>query len=171
MAELSNGGTASALATSAARTRPSASSSATCSPGSGETRSSTVRLATSMSSSSRVIRPGSCCQTEAMSSSSHEDRRRQPIGAVLAGGRSGRMGAPKAGVELGGRPLVAYSVETLVAAGLEPVVVAKPRSEEHTSELQSHSDLVCRLLLEKKKKETKHTTTDVNNTKTRNERR
>src|SRR5215204_6959654 len=29
-----------------------------------------------------------------------------------------------------------------------------PRSEEHTSELQSHSDLVCRLLLEKKKKKT-----------------
>src|SRR5438034_3142308 len=27
------------------------------------------------------------------------------------------------------------------------------RSEEHTSELQSHSDLVCRLLLEKKKKQ------------------
>src|SRR5437588_3583011 len=31
----------------------------------------------------------------------------------------------------------------------------RPRSEEHTSELQSHSDLVCRLLLEKKKKQTK----------------
>src|SRR5438034_4764573 len=29
------------------------------------------------------------------------------------------------------------------------------RSEEHTSELQSHSDLVCRLLLEKKKKNLK----------------
>src|SRR5260221_9076457 len=29
------------------------------------------------------------------------------------------------------------------------------RSEEHTSELQSHSDLVCRLLLEKKKNKTK----------------
>src|SRR5690242_21555641 len=28
-----------------------------------------------------------------------------------------------------------------------------PRSEEHTSELQSHVNLVCRLLLEKKKKE------------------
>src|SRR5206468_11194626 len=28
----------------------------------------------------------------------------------------------------------------------------RPRSEEHTSELQSRSDLVCRLLLEKKKK-------------------
>src|SRR5436190_8803734 len=30
------------------------------------------------------------------------------------------------------------------------------RSEEHTSELQSHSDLVCRLLLEKKKKYNNH---------------
>src|SRR5438034_1842688 len=30
--------------------------------------------------------------------------------------------------------------------------LAFARSEEHTSELQSHSDLVCRLLLEKKKK-------------------
>src|SRR5215211_6393571 len=32
------------------------------------------------------------------------------------------------------------------------VAAIEPRSEEHTSELQSHSDLVCRLLLEKKKK-------------------
>src|SRR5260221_6996639 len=32
------------------------------------------------------------------------------------------------------------------------------RSEEHTSELQSHSDLVCRLLLEKKKKKEKSRT-------------
>src|SRR5436190_18565970 len=34
------------------------------------------------------------------------------------------------------------------------------RSEEHTSELQSHSDLVCRLLLEKKKlsEQTQHLT-------------
>src|SRR5216683_5484256 len=30
------------------------------------------------------------------------------------------------------------------------------RSEEHTSELQSRSDLVCRLLLEKKKKKNKN---------------
>src|SRR5438034_7535686 len=33
------------------------------------------------------------------------------------------------------------------------------RSEEHTSELQSHSDLVCRLLLEKKKRKQ----TDITN--------
>src|SRR5215204_7138892 len=31
----------------------------------------------------------------------------------------------------------------------------RARSEEHTSELQSHSDLVCRLLLEKKKQKIK----------------
>src|SRR5438034_3048217 len=36
--------------------------------------------------------------------------------------------------------------------------VTKKRSEEHTSELQSHSDLVCRLLLEKKKKKTRKKT-------------
>src|SRR2546430_13244088 len=33
---------------------------------------------------------------------------------------------------------------------------AAPRSEEHTSELQSQSNLVCRLLLEKKKKNEHH---------------
>src|SRR5206468_9225007 len=32
------------------------------------------------------------------------------------------------------------------------LVLGVPRSEEHTSELQSRSDLVCRLLLEKKKR-------------------
>src|SRR2546430_8399785 len=37
----------------------------------------------------------------------------------------------------------------------DPVARAeKARSEEHTSELQSQSNLVCRLLLEKKKKKT-----------------
>src|SRR5260221_8901489 len=34
-------------------------------------------------------------------------------------------------------------------------VLKRRRSEEHTSELQSHSDLVCRLLLEKKKNKEK----------------
>src|SRR3970040_1731197 len=35
------------------------------------------------------------------------------------------------------------------------VGLTKKRSEEHTSELQSHHDLVCRLLLEKKKQKNK----------------
>src|SRR2546421_7290265 len=38
------------------------------------------------------------------------------------------------------------------------VTLLPARSEEHTSELQSRSDLVCRLLLEKKKKTTRSTT-------------
>src|SRR5438270_10546756 len=37
----------------------------------------------------------------------------------------------------------------------DPREWASPRSEEHTSELQSQSNLVCRLLLEKKKKKKK----------------
>src|SRR5687768_18067030 len=39
-------------------------------------------------------------------------------------------------------------------ARTQPLVDSPPRSEEHTSELQSRLHLVCRLLLEKKKKET-----------------
>src|SRR6266496_5388989 len=40
----------------------------------------------------------------------------------------------------------------------------RPRSEEHTSELQSRRDLVCRLLLEKKKKKSNEQLTDEPNT-------
>src|SRR5438132_10859628 len=61
-------------------------------------------------------------------------------------------------------PYVAWSGDGgerwTVAQGIAPpnyALAADPtvtidRSEEHTSELQSHSDLVCRLLREKKKK-------------------
>src|SRR5690606_39559280 len=38
------------------------------------------------------------------------------------------------------------------ASASSSTTVAVPRSEEHTSELQSRENLVCRLLLEKKKK-------------------
>src|SRR5260221_5031650 len=46
---------------------------------------------------------------------------------------------------------------------LAPAVAAtrSRRSEEHTSELQSHSDLVCRLLLEKKKTDISSHLTEV----------
>src|SRR2546427_6314377 len=42
----------------------------------------------------------------------------------------------------------------LPLASEERIPVDSSRSEEHTSELQSQSNLVCRLLLEKKKKRT-----------------
>src|SRR5438034_4346366 len=55
-------------------------------------------------------------------------------------------------------PMQRCEVSSAGAAGFPAVStylrLAK-RSEEHTCELQSHSDLVCRLLLEKKKKKKK----------------
>src|SRR5947207_5287822 len=45
-------------------------------------------------------------------------------------------------------PVLAYRISVPVLAWA--LHLAPIRSEEHTSELQSHSDLVCRLLLEKK---------------------
>src|SRR3712207_8485782 len=62
----------------------------------------------------------------------------------------------------GRKPAVADGVEqNVVAAGDQPFRRSKGlrlpvvRSEEHTSELQSRQYLVCRLLLEKKKKNNK----------------
>src|SRR5438034_8679109 len=59
-------------------------------------------------------------------------------GSRVGGGRQG-LAADRAGRGQGKR-----------RRGHRPAV-GPGRSEEHTSELQSHSDLVCRLLLEKKK--------------------
>src|SRR5207302_11462591 len=44
-----------------------------------------------------------------------------------------------------------YSAKSLAIPGSEPTILDLLRSEEHTSELQSRENLVCRLLLEKKK--------------------
>src|SRR2546422_8299089 len=46
---------------------------------------------------------------------------------------------------------------TAIATSPQNITAGRARSEEHTSELQSRLHLVCRLLLEKKKK--KHNTT------------
>src|SRR5260221_4690632 len=45
---------------------------------------------------------------------------------------------------------VPYSIESQMVLSPGRRSIGQVRSEEHTSELQSHSDLVCRLLLEKK---------------------
>src|SRR5260370_22899607 len=49
------------------------------------------------------------------------------------------------------RVAIRYSAETGRAGQLTFRELSRERSEEHTSELQSHLNLVCRLLLEKKK--------------------
>src|SRR5256886_11026815 len=46
--------------------------------------------------------------------------------------------------------IVWYVAQGLSSRSLRPAVTLDLRSEEHTSELQSQSNLVCRLLLEKK---------------------
>src|SRR3712207_8863138 len=63
--------------------------------------------------------------------------------------RSEKCGSEKAGV----RDLHAEIAEPRGGDGFatEELEVVLPRSEEHTSELQSRQYLVCRLLLEKKK--------------------
>src|SRR5260370_19645154 len=48
-------------------------------------------------------------------------------------------------------PPVICNVPALLNVLAAPPLKIMPRSEEHTSELQSHLNLVCRLLLEKKK--------------------
>src|SRR5690349_24239525 len=61
-------------------------------------------------------------------------------GIDIAGFLSGRGGGERASLGF------VHDVENLLHLG------RRRRSEEHTSELQSRRDLVCRLLLEKKKK-------------------
>src|SRR5260221_422676 len=78
-----------------------------------------------------------------------------PIYLSGAGSMSGNPGFSKAAMNthyvwgiVALVALVLTGVGAVVALGLSG---SAGRSEEHTSELQSHSDLVCRLLLEKKK--------------------
>src|SRR5690349_23630065 len=73
--------------------------------------------------------------------------------------RNWRIGAIAASTSASSRRRSSGSriAATFSASGAAPIRAhdgqyAKGRSEEHTSELQSRRDLVCRLLLEKKKK-------------------
>src|SRR2546426_1600550 len=52
---------------------------------------------------------------------------------------------------------IRQDLQALVRRGLHAPRGRRGRSEEHTSELQSPCNLVCRLLLEKKKKQPTHT--------------
>src|SRR2546430_8218576 len=58
--------------------------------------------------------------------------------------------APRA-IKAMGAPVYSTRSAHQRASGRRFVARGRPRSEEHTSELQSQSNLVCRLLLEKKK--------------------
>src|SRR5688572_31846729 len=62
-----------------------------------------------------------------------------------------RPGGVRLGAVLAGGALLVADAVRLHRAALPAHRPAPARSEEHTSELQSQSNLVCRLLLEKKK--------------------
>src|SRR6266571_5833394 len=69
-----------------------------------------------------------------------------PAAAVRAAGARGA--AARGGA--GGRSARTFPAWAMISAAA-PMNRSPSRSEEHTSELQSHVNLVCRLLLEKKK--------------------
>src|SRR5688572_32614668 len=75
---------------------------------------------------------------------------------------------PCVGTANPGLPLKAAYLNTETQRHSERPRKALCRSEEHTSELQSQSNLVCRLLLEKKKKKKKKKTKKI---KTKNKER
>src|SRR5436190_11253759 len=74
--------------------------------------------------------------------------RRPPRSTLFPSRRSSDLGRLSSGLQRLRRRLGGDDGKAL---RLELLREAEGRSEEHTSELQSHSDLVCRLLLEKKK--------------------
>src|SRR2546426_2111928 len=69
---------------------------------------------------------------------------------ISAGGISALISKPKVGKSTLARALCAAVLHAEPFLG-RPVLQGPVRSEEHTSELQSPCNLVCRLLLEKKK--------------------
>src|SRR5206468_10057092 len=83
--------------------------------------------------------------------------------AVVSSQASGFCGRPSRGQALSAETSASLRASSALATSCvwtERYATRRPtwralRSEEHTSELQSRSDLVCRLLLEKKKKQTK----------------
>src|SRR5690349_23046288 len=78
-----------------------------------------------------------------------------PISAAPAGEgvRKGRAGAAGVGAGPGGGGAAHPGLGPAAVGGVRRVAGTRQRSEEHTSELQSRRDLVCRLLLEKKNSE------------------
>src|SRR2546430_8559082 len=75
----------------------------------------------------------------------------QVLGKILEVRRDERLGSGKEMIEHPQHDPVLHFLPLRREVGRVGVLEVVHRSEEHTSELQSQSNLVCRLLLEKKK--------------------
>src|SRR6266478_5460520 len=91
----------------------------------------------------------------------HRQARNRYVALASVGGGSRELKVTERQVGLEGLPVLAPGLRVRLQVGHFPPCLADfrarrrrvcKRSEEHTSELQSQSNLVCRLLLEKKKK-------------------
>src|SRR2546427_9000106 len=108
-----------------------------------------------------VMRPGASWRAASSRARLKEPRRRLPANATTrrtscnacsampasSTQERERLGAFRARLEV-----FAYRQHLPTRQRLHDIPYQRQRSEEHTSELQSQSNLVCRLLLEKKKK-------------------
>src|SRR2546426_5618566 len=82
----------------------------------------------------------------------HPDASRRRCSGVCAHGRAPPDHGPAVTLAQHAQLRELLLVQRIVALREVQHRVVEPRSEEHTSELQSPCNLVCRLLLEKKKK-------------------
>src|SRR5260370_28449026 len=81
---------------------------------------------------------------------------------TAANQQPGQLWIKRTILEMGGKDAIIVDADADIdsAVGIDD----DGRSEEHTSELQSHLNLVCRLLLEKKKKNTPQAITPTSST-------
>src|SRR5438132_6629468 len=103
---------------------------------------------------SRTEKPRARCLSTYLKAAAAEPatERIEPNMRAFSGSRNGCAGDPATS---GRSSTLGATVSSRHSSPLSRLLTVAPsvelRSEEHTSELQSHSDLVCRLLLEKKK--------------------
>src|SRR6266567_7612285 len=110
---------------------------------------------------------GFCSSTKYFAMSSSDRARPNHVPYQVRNGTMMKSAATMISQMLDGRRVFGAGVTAIAAFSRLPFVEAirtsrgftRMRSEEHTSELQSQSNLVCRLLLEKKKKNNYHSET------------
>src|SRR5690349_23495080 len=77
-------------------------------------------------------------------------RQQERVAGMIAAAQAAGVPVLAKGAVAPDAPRTGYYQAPVLFGSVDPEAVIAQRSEEHTSELQSRRDLVCRLLLEKK---------------------